>query len=124
MFDDFMDDEWDSLDDLLNRYEGVKKGESSGMMDEDDFERVIEYFFQSSDEEQALLACDIASTYYPFSTSLQLLKAEILVQGQKYGQAAMVLDELEKFDSKNLDATLLRSDILLSQFKYDQAAAK
>ncbi|MCB0700747.1 MAG: tetratricopeptide repeat protein [Chitinophagaceae bacterium] len=123
MFDDFMDDEWDSLDDLLNRYEGVKKGESSGMMDEDDFERVIEYFFQSSDEEQALLACDIASTYYPFSTSLQLLKAEILVQGQKYGQAAMVLDELEKFDSKNLDATLLRSDILLSQFKYDQAAA-
>lgn len=123
MFDDYLDEEWDSLDDLLTRYEGIKNGEPTGMMDEDDFERVIEYYFQNSNEEQALLACEIAATYYPFSTSILLLKAEILVQGQKYGQAMKVLEELEQNDTKNLDATLLRSDIYLSQFKYDQAAA-
>lgn len=122
MFDDFMDDEWDSLDDLLRRYEDVKNGEASGIMDEDDFERVIEYYFQNSNEEQALLACEIARTYYPFSTTVLLLKAEILVQGQKYGQAMHVLDELDESDTENLDAALLRSDILISQFKYDQAA--
>jgi len=122
MFDDFMEDEWNSLDELLKRYEDVKNGESSSIMDEEDFERVIEYYFQNSNEEQALLACDIARTYYPFSTSVLLLKAEILVQAQKYGQAMHALDELEQSDSSNLDATLLRSDILLGQFKYDQAA--
>lgn len=122
MFDDFMEDEWNSLDELLKRYEDVKNGESSSIMDEEDFERVIEYYFQNSNEEQALLACDIARTYYPFSTSVLLLKAEILVQAQKYGQAMHVLDELEQSDTANLDATLLRSDILLGQFKYDQAA--
>jgi tetratricopeptide (TPR) repeat protein len=122
MYDDFMDDDLNSLDDLLRRYEDVKNGESAGIMDEEDFERVIEYYFQNSNEEQALLACEIARTYYPFSTSVLLLRAEILVQAQKYGQAVHALDELEQYDQGNLDATLLRSDVLVSQFKYDQAA--
>jgi tetratricopeptide (TPR) repeat protein len=120
--DDFIEDEFGSLDELLQKYEEVKKGESSTIMDEEDFERVIEYYFQNSQEEQALLACDIAQTYYPYSASVLLLRAEILTQAQKFGQALKVLDELDQYDQVNLDATLLRSDILLSQFKYDQAA--
>lgn len=121
--DDFMDEEWQSMDNLLQRYEQVKRGEGSGLMDEEEFEQVIEYYFQNSNEEQALLACDIARTYYPFSSSVLLLKAEILTQAQKYGQALNALDELAQYDQVNLDAVLLRSDILLGQFKYDQAAA-
>lgn len=120
--DDFQEDDWDSVDDLLARYEKVKNGEAERMMEEEEFERIIEYYFQNSNEEQALLACEIASTYYPFSASILLLKAEILTQAQKYGQALKVLDEMEQYDQNNLDATLLRSDILLGQFKYDQAA--
>ena len=120
--DDHLDEEWSSMDDLLKRYEQIKTGEAAGMMDEEEFEQVIEYYFQNSNEEQALLACDIARTYYPFSATVLLLKAEILTQAQKYGQALKVLDEMEQYDQNNLDATLLRSDILLGQFKYDQAA--
>ncbi len=121
--DDYLDDEWSSLDELLSRYDQVKHGEATNMMEEEEFERVIEYFFQNSNEEQALLACDIARTYYPFSASVLLLRAEILTQAQKYGQALKALDEMEQYDQNSLDAVLLRSDILLGQFKYDQAAA-
>ncbi|RYD59308.1 MAG: tetratricopeptide repeat protein [Sphingobacteriales bacterium] len=120
--DDYFDEEWSSLDELLQRYELIKKGEAASMMDEEEFEQVIEYFLQNSNEEQALLACDIGRTYYPFSASILLLKAEILTQAQKYGQALKALDEMEQYDNHNLDAALLRSDILLGQFKYDQAA--
>jgi tetratricopeptide (TPR) repeat protein len=120
--DDFNEEEWGPLDETLARYEEVKKGESASILDEEEFERVVEYYFQNSNEEQALLACDIARTYYPFSASILLLKAEILTQAQKYGQAMKVLDEMEQYDNANLDAVLLRSDILLAQFKYDQAA--
>lgn len=119
--DDFMDDEFDEMDDLLGRYEQVKRGESAGMMDEEDFERIIEYFFQDSNEEQAMLACDIARTYYPFSSSVLLLRAEILTQSQKFGQALKCLDELDQYDQQNLDAILLRADIFVSQHKYDKA---
>jgi tetratricopeptide (TPR) repeat protein len=120
--DDFLDDEYNSMEDLLGRFEQIKKGEGGSLLDEEEFELVIEYFFQNNNEEQAILACDIARTYYPFSVSVLLLKAEILTQAQKFGQALKVLDEMEQYDIKNLDATLLRSDILLGQFKFDQAA--
>ncbi len=122
LYDDFNDEEWGPIDETLRRYEEVKKGESSHILDEDEFERVIEYYFQNSNEEQALLACDIAITYYPFSPSILLLKAEIFTQAQKYGQALKALDEMAQYEERNLDAVLLRSDILLAQLKYDQAA--
>jgi tetratricopeptide (TPR) repeat protein len=117
-----MDEEYDSMDKLLRQYELVKNGEAAGMMDEESFERIIEYFFQNNNEEQAMLACDIARTYYPFSSSVLLLRAEILTQAQKYGQALKMLDEVDQYDQHNLDAVLLRADILVSQRKHDQAA--
>lgn len=120
--DDFNEEEWGPIDETLQRYEQIKKGESARILEEEEFERVIEYYFQNSNEEQAMLACDIAKTYYPFSASILLLKAEILTQAQKYGQALKVLDEMDQYDNHNLDAVLLRSDILLAQVKYDQAA--
>jgi len=120
--DDYYDDDWSSIDDLLSKYEDIKKGEAISILDEEEFESVIEYYFQNSNEEQALLACEIGRTYYPFSTAIMLLKAEILTQAQKYGQAHKTLDELDQYDSNNLDAVLLRSDLFLAQYKYDQAA--
>ncbi len=120
--DDYNEDDWGSIEDILRKYEDVKKGDAINILDEEEFERVIEYYFQNSNEEQALLACDIARTYYPFSASILLLKAEILTQAQKYGQAHKALDEMEQYDNNNLDAVLLRSDIFLAQLKFDQAA--
>ncbi len=122
MDDDFLDDEYDSMDDLLRQYDQVKNGEAAGMMQEEEFERVIEYFCENSNVDEALLACDIARTYYPFSGMVLLLKAEILTQAQKYGQALKALDEMDQYEQNNLDADLLRADILVSQLKYDQAA--
>lgn len=120
--DDYNDDDWGSIEDILSKYEEVKKGNSISILDEEEFEDVIEYYFQNSKEDEALLACDIARTYYPFSASILLLKAEILTQSQKYGQALKALDEMDQYDNNNLDAVLLRADILLSQLKFDRAA--
>lgn len=120
--DDFEDDDLYSLEEVLRKYQEVKRGDSITILDEDDYERIIEYYFQNSNEQEAMLACEIAQTYYPFSVSIMLLRAEILTNGQKYGQALKVLDELEEYEQHNLDAVLLRSDILLAQVKFDQAA--
>lgn len=120
--DDFFDEEPGAIEDLLRKFEKIKNGEPGGLLDEDEYEMVIEYYFQTGNEEQALLACEIGRTYFPFSTGILILKAELLTQAQKYGQALKVLDELEQFGKNEIDAVLLRSDILLAQYKYDQAA--
>jgi len=112
-----------SIEELLQRFQEIKDGNATGMLDEEDYERIIEHYFQNSNDAEALLACDIGKTYYPFSSSILMLKAEILTQTQKYGQALNTLDEVEQYDHSNLGAVLLRADVLLSQYKYDQAAA-
>lgn len=123
MYDDEnMDEERNPIEELIERFEHIKNGTGSGMLDEEDYERIVEYYFQNNNDKDALLACDIGCTYYPFSSSIMLLKAEILTQTQKYGQALKTLDELEKYDQANLGAVLLRADVLLSQAKYEQAA--
>jgi len=119
--DDFDDDNWGSVEETLAKYEKVKSGDAGTMMDDEEFELVIEYFFHNSNEQEALLACEIGQTYYPSSGAILLLKAEILTQSQKYGQALRALDELEQYDPLNLEAVLLRSDILLAQVKFEQA---
>lgn len=121
--DDNMDEERSPIEALIERFEHIKNGTGAGMLDEEDYERVIEHYFQHNNDTDALLACDIGSTYYPFSGSILLLKAEILTQTQKYGQALKTLDELEQYDQSNLGAVLLRADVLLSQAKYENAAS-
>jgi tetratricopeptide (TPR) repeat protein len=121
--DDYMDEERSPLEELIQRFQDIKSGNATSMLDEEEYERVIEYYFQNSNDIEALLACEIGKTYYPFSSSILMLKAEILTQTQKYGQALKALDEVEQYDHTNLGAVLLRADILLSQVKYDQAAA-
>ncbi len=120
--DDYLEEDHAFMEDLLRRFEALKSGNGGSMLDEEEFEKVAEYFFQNSREDQALLACEIARTYYPFSTSLLLLKAEILIASQKYGQALKALDEVDGYEAHNLDSILLRSDVLVSQFKHDAAA--
>lgn len=121
--DDYMDDEHSPMDELIERFQSIKEGNATGMLDEEDYERIIEYYFQNNNDAEALLACEIGRTYYPFSSSILMLKAEILTQTQKYGQALKTLDEVEQYDHANLGAVLLRADILLSQSKYDFAAS-
>lgn len=124
----FNDDSWDdednggSIEDLLRDYELIRQGNSSRFLEEEDYEYIIEYFFQNNNEAEALAACEIARGYYPYSTSILLSKAEILFQAQKYGQAIQTLDALDTLDGTHIEAVLLRSDIYLAQYKYDQAA--
>jgi len=125
----FNDDSWDddeedsgSIEDLLRDYELIKQGSKSRFLDEEDYEYIIEYFFQNNNESEAITACEIAQSYYPYSTSILLSKAEILFQAQKYGQAVHTLDMLDQLDGSNIEAVLLRSDIYLAQYKHDQAA--
>lgn len=125
MFDDDWNDEdfAGSLDTLLIQYQALKKGEADRFWDEQEFELIIDYFFQNGQESEALIACELALIHHPFSSEFLLLKAELLFQAQKYRQALSALDELDAKEQIQLDSVVLRSDILVAQYKFDQAVA-
>lgn len=124
------DDEWNedddfagSIEELLQQYEALKNGHSDRFWDEQEFELVIDYYYQNGQESEALIACELALVQHPFSSEFYILKAELLFQAQKFRQAIAVLDDLESREQMHFDAVILRSDILVAQLKYDQAAA-
>lgn len=124
----FNDDDWDGeglenqLEALLQKYEALKNGESAAFIEEEGFEILIEYFFQDNLETEASTACDLALQFFPNSVSINLFKAELLFNGQKLRQAIAILDEIEVLDPSNIEIVLLRSEILMAQEKFADAA--
>ena len=120
--DDFFDDEdFRDIEDLLIEFFKIKRGEAHGILTEVDFEYLIDYFDTNSDRENAGLACDIASTLFPFSSTLFLRKAEWLMNQKKYGQALKILDQVEEIDPNNIECVFMKSDILLDQNRFSEA---
>ncbi|MBK8144751.1 MAG: tetratricopeptide repeat protein [Bacteroidetes bacterium] len=120
--DDFFDDEdFRDIEDLLIEFFKIKRGEAHGVLTEVDFEYLIDYFDTNSDRENAGLACDIASTLFPFSSTLFLRKAEWLMNQKKYGQALKILDQVEEIDPNNIECVFMKSDILLDQNRFSEA---
>jgi tetratricopeptide (TPR) repeat protein len=119
--DDFFDDDFREIEDLLIEFHRIKRGEPHGMISEDDFEYLIDFFETNNDKENGLLACEFATTLYPFSSSLFLRKAEWLMDQKKFGQALLVLDQIDEIDPNNIECVFLKSDILLEQNRYLEA---
>ncbi len=122
--DDFDEDDFDgSIEDLIRHYEQLKEGHSTRYLDEEEYEFLIEYYYQEGKEQNALDVCEFALTHFPYSTDILVLKADLLYHAQKYGQSLLVLDFIETLDKNILDVVLLRCDIFLAQYKEETAAA-
>lgn len=120
--DDFFDEDFRDIDDLLIEFNKIKKGEPHGLISEDDFEFLLDFFESNNDTENLQIAFEICITLYPFAPSLLIRKAEWLTDHKKFGQALKVLDQLEEIDPKNIEAVFLKSDIFLEQGKFLEAS--
>ncbi len=123
----FSSDNWNNEQDpnlemLLNKYEQIKNGTLTSFLEEEEYEIIIEHFFQENLEAEAHEACNIALQYFPNAVSIKLFKAELLFHGQKYRQANAILDEIEIYDANNLDIVMLKSEVLVAQQKTEEAA--
>jgi tetratricopeptide (TPR) repeat protein len=119
--DDFLDDDFRDIEDLLEQFQKVKKGLPHSSLSEEDFETLIDHFETTHETENMFLAIDVATTLFPFSFTLHLQKAEILIDHQKFGQAMRVLDQLEEMEPNHIETVFLRSDILLEQNRNEEA---
>jgi Predicted N-acetylglucosaminyl transferase len=121
MYNDDLWEEFKDIHQLLASFNKLKNGEPHELIQEDDFEYIIDYFEDNGDRENTLLACELATSLYPFSTLLLIRKVECLTSQKKYGQALNLLDKVDELDPLNIEALFMRSDILLEQNKFSDA---
>ena len=72
-------EEQEELNELLQQYENLRNGKSHSFIEEDAFERIIDYFDDKDDLTKALNASETALEYFPFSSQLLIKKADLLL---------------------------------------------
>lgn len=112
----------EDLEELLKRYFDRKSGRSNAFLDEESFEKIINHFDETEDLPQAQEACDMAVEQFPYSSSLLLRKADIMIATRKYTEALAVLDMAELLDSRDINLFILRTDAYLALDQQEKAA--
>lgn len=107
--------------DLIRKFEGMLRNKETVHFAEDAYEDIIAFYSEKGKFKEALKACNIALTQYPFSTDFKLEKAQLLLYIGNYDQALEMIESVEVLQPYDLDTCLLKSNALCFLGKFDEA---
>ncbi len=113
----------DELKELLQQYNNLKAGRSHSFIEEDSFEKIIDYFDEKDELILALEATDYAINQYSYSAALLLKKADLLIAAKKYKESLNFLEQAEMLDSSDITLYILKTDAYLALDQQEKAAA-
>ena len=113
----------EELRELLQQFDNLKNGKSNSFIEEDSFERIIDYFDEKEQLAKALEAANYGIAQYPYSAALLLKKADLLIAKRCYQEALIVLEQAELLDSKDSNLYILKTDAYLALDQQQKAAS-
>lgn len=113
----------EEMKELLQQYNNFKTGRKFDFIEEESFERIIDYYDENDNLPFALEATNFAIEQFPYSGSLLIKKADILIATQNYLPALEVLEKAEIFDGSDINLYILKTDVYLALDNQEKAAA-
>lgn len=113
----------EEMKELLSQYNNFKNGRKFNFIEEDSFERIIDYFDENDDLASAVEAVNYAVEQFPYSSSLHIKKADLLIATRRYREALALLDKAELLDSNDINLYILKTDAHLALDNQEKAAA-
>lgn len=104
----------DQVKELVRQFQQLRAGRSYTFLDEEAFEKIIEYYDEQEDLGLALEAAEAAIDRYPFSAALQIKKADLLIATRRYHEALALLQHVELLDSNDINLYILKTDVYLA----------
>jgi tetratricopeptide (TPR) repeat protein len=104
----------EQIRELLKQYENLRNGRSYSFIDEDAFEKIIEYFQENDELKKAMEAADLAIEQYAYSSVLRIKKADILLANRRYKDALDVLEQVSLLDKGDINLYILKTDAYLA----------
>ncbi|MCU0333976.1 MAG: tetratricopeptide repeat protein [Chitinophagaceae bacterium] len=114
--------EREEMQELLKAYQNLKKGRQAAFIEEEDFERIIDYFDDQDDVPAALEAANIGLEHFPFAAQLMFRKADFLIAEQQFAAALAVLETAELYDQTDISLYILKTDAYLALDEPEKAA--
>src|SRR6516162_1757075 len=115
--------EQDDLKELLKQYQNLRTGRSHSFLDEESFEKIIDYFDDREEIPQATEAVDLAIEQYPYSSVLLIRKADLLIASRRYHEAMAILEQAEVLDGTDINLYILKTDVYLALDQQERAVA-
>lgn len=123
MKDNHYRQEREEMKELLRQYNNFKSGKKFNFIEEESFQRLIDYFDENDNLSSAIEAVNFAIEQFPYSSSLFIRKADILIATQKYYEGLALLEKAEVLDSKDINLYILKTDVFLALDFQEKAAA-
>jgi tetratricopeptide (TPR) repeat protein len=111
----------DDIREILRQYENLRAGRSHSFLYEEAFERIIDHFDDMDDLPKALEAVETGIEQFPFSSSLIVKKADLLIATRKYSEALEILDQASILNNSDIDIYILKTDAYLALDKQEMA---
>jgi tetratricopeptide (TPR) repeat protein len=112
----------EEIKELLALYDNLRAGRPNSFIEQEGFERIVEYFDEKDKIEEALEVCEYALNQYPNTASLLILKANLYIIQKKYKNALHLLDEVETLDTTDINLYILKTDVYLALDMQQKAA--
>jgi tetratricopeptide (TPR) repeat protein len=113
----------EQIRELLKQYENLKNGRSHSFIEEDSFEKIINYYQEKDDLVKALEAAENGSEQYPYSSLLLVKKADILIANRSYQKALDILEKASLLDSTDINLYILKTDAYMALDQQEKAVA-
>lgn len=113
----------DPTEELVQKYLSIKAGKPGFFLDEEEYERVVDYFDDLEDIPQALEAVEKGCEQYPYSSSLLLKKADLFIATRRYHEAMQILKYVELLDANDINLYILKTDVYLALDQQEKAVA-
>jgi len=113
----------EEIEELLQQYENLKSGRAHSFLEEDAFEKIIDFYDDEENLAQALEASGFAVERYPYSSTMLLKRADLLIASKRYQESLECLHHSEILDNSDINLYILKTDAYLALDKQEQAAA-
>ncbi len=121
MKDNSFDEEKDELKELVRQFQNMKSGKGHSFLDEEAYERIVDYFDDIEDITQALEAVEMGLEHYPYSSMLHIKKADLYIATRRYHEALDILGHAELLDRNNINLYILKTDAYLALDQQEKA---
>ncbi len=122
-YSQYDEDRGRELEELLQRYENLRKGRGRNYIEEENFEKIIEYFEDQEQYIKAYQAVEMATEQFPYSASLLIKKADLQLNRREYEEALALLEHASIFDKGNIDIYILKTEAFLALDQQEEAVA-
>ncbi len=104
----------EEIRELVRQFQNLKAGRTHAFLDEEAFEKIIDYYDDSEEFNMALEAAEFAVEQFPYSSALLLKKADLLIATRQYRDALDALQHAEVLDHNDINLYILKTDAFLA----------